>query len=162
MCKRGQYSIVRRDFLASAVVLLMTLGHFGPGSVEAKLHTAFLDCQAFTKAVMGKNLHTKNFTRDNFSYATARDYPEAGCKASDTVAILKWLEDYLVRPFRRHEMISLMLEAVASINSFYSFLYGRWHEDGAMLEPDYAGHSHRLIKTFISRLLTCFNVFGVF
>jgi hypothetical protein len=117
---------VYRDFVGSCVIALMVVfGHFaGAGSqaVPARLSTAYMLFKEFCKHAR-KTPNLKDWTRDNFHYANRSCFPSIGCKASDCLLCLQWLENYLQGPWLYHEEMSLMLDMARACNRFYKLIY---------------------------------------
>ena len=112
------------------------------------MQCAFQTCETYVKGCLRKTLHMKNFTKTTLGWDKVNDFPEASCKASDSILIMAFLENYLSRPWARHPVIVCMLQTVSAINSCYRFLYGRLHSDGWCLEQDFCHHAYCLLKTF--------------
>ena len=82
---------VYRDFVASSILLLTTLGYFGAnGTVDVKLERAYhvfrLYCQTTSQSP-----GLRSFNRRFFNYPTAANFAYTNSKGSDTIMLTKWL-----------------------------------------------------------------------
>ncbi|OLP92440.1 hypothetical protein AK812_SmicGene25753 [Symbiodinium microadriaticum] len=92
---------VARNFLASAILLLCNLGAFDlqgeSRSVENRLVRAWRHFQLFMETA---SLHVgglRSFSKKKMHFASGGAFPWLGCKGSDTIVLLKWLQVLLVQ-----------------------------------------------------------------
>ena len=90
-----------RNFLASAILLLCNLGAFDlqgeSRSVENRLVRAWRHFQLFMETA---SLHVgglRSFSKKKMHFASGGAFPWLGCKGSDTIVLLKWLQVLLVQ-----------------------------------------------------------------
>ena len=85
-----------RYLTASDVILLGLLGYFpdcnGTGnSIEAMLDRAFASWKLYAVA-HGMSINMRGFTRKSLHFPKNISFPMHGCKGSDTMLLLRWLE----------------------------------------------------------------------
>ena len=88
LCKVGIY----RDFVGSSVLLLCTLGYFGPqGSVPEKLERAHKVFKLFCETT-SQTPGLRSFSRAFFNFPNASSFGWTNSKGSDTMLMMKWLQ----------------------------------------------------------------------
>ena len=117
-------------------------------SKKLKLAEAYAQCATWA-ARSGKQMHLKAFTAENLNWKAAHDFPELPGKASDCVVVLEWLQAYLGFPWRKHAVLSLLLEMTTSINAFYALLWERALH-GPWLDSCEANKAKCLLETFVT------------
>ena len=114
---------VARYFYASTLVLLCRNFGFWSGRgrdvLNSRLANAYDDFRSFCRGV-GQTPNVKEFTSTTL-HAAQTGFPKCTFKASDSVLIMDFLEDYLDRPWRLDDegVQHTMLTAIIHYNAFH-------------------------------------------
>ena len=98
--KRDPFHIFRlgvaRNMLGSSIVLLAGDGFFDYGeesrSIEKRLERAWANFSLWCITQGERCSAIRSFSRDKLHYPNATSHPWVGCKGSDTIVIMKWLD----------------------------------------------------------------------
>eukprot|EP00438_Fugacium_kawagutii_P005091 Skav221521 [mRNA] locus=scaffold1248:155645:157054:+ [translate_table: standard] len=119
-----------RNFVASCICMLSgPLGHFLPSDPSlskdkpSRLKVAY-ECFADWCSLTGSHPRDmKDFTPENLQWKANRDFPDMTCKGSDTNLLVKWLLDYLSRPWHIDEPLRLALKGLEGYDEFARLSY---------------------------------------
>ena len=85
-----------RNFIASCLIMLCTDGYYDfPGdsqSVPERLSRAWMSFSLFCETKKFSPASLRSFSREKLHYATTTSFPFVGCKGSDSVLLLKYLQ----------------------------------------------------------------------
>ena len=85
-----------RNFIASCLIMLCTDGYYDfPGdshSVPERLSRAWMSFTLFCETKKKTPASLRSFSREKLHYATTTSFPFVGCKGSDSVLLLKYLQ----------------------------------------------------------------------
>ena len=143
---------VARYFYASTLVLLCRNFGFWPGRgrnvLNSQLANAYDDFRSFCREV-GQTPNVKEFTSMNL-HAAQTGFPKCTFKASDSLLIMNFLEDYLDRPWRLDEegVQHTMLTAIIEYNAFHRCCWKA--EDRRWLSREEAAKAACCLDAFIS------------
>ena len=121
VCKVGVF----RDFIASAILLLASLGYYGErGGLDSKLSVAHSSFKLYC-STNHRTPGLRSFTKRFFNAPSAAKFPFANSKGSDTMLIMKWLSVFcvgcttdLIKEEHLELMNVILLTAKAGCNMF--------------------------------------------
>ncbi|CAE7488188.1 unnamed protein product [Symbiodinium natans] len=144
---------VTRTFVASAICYLVHVGHFTPPhgagvSVPARLKVAYSSFREHCQLVQHEMPDVKTFSRENLGWLSLAKMPETSWKGSDARLLVKWLIDYLLRPFNRDEVMEYMLTALVALDDFLRLCYEK--SDRVWLDAAQCALARRLLQDFFT------------
>lgn len=81
---------IYRDFCGSVVFMLLHMGYFGPGDIDAKLTAAHNHFHLWQLATH-KHAALRSFTKHLLCYKNAKSFPWFNCKGSDCALLVMWI-----------------------------------------------------------------------
>ena len=87
---------IARNFIASSIIMLAMDGYFdSPGdslAVDARLSRAWASFALWCHTQRVTTSGIRSFSKEKLHFGTSRTFPWAGCKGSDTILILRWIQ----------------------------------------------------------------------
>ena len=141
---------VARNFAASVLILLCNGGYFdSPGdstSVVERLGRAWSSFSLWCQTVGKSPASMRSFSKEKLHFPTTSSFPFIGCKASDTVLLLKFLRFFAglqVASGDNSEAIQLI-----KLGCQQGLEFGGIHRHGLWLIPSCRDHLYRAIRGF--------------
>ena len=164
---------IARNFIASAVFLLcfdcmFDYNDVGESrAVDARLGRAWASFHLWCDTARVSPSGIRGFTKEKLHYPTASSFPWVGCKGSDSMYLLRWLEWFtslqLVHSARTQSLILVNNACKAGLDFQSIHRHGIWLQRscGRTLEANCRGFLHayaRLAKHSLDRGLTLFSM----